>query len=120
MSLPPDTTTSRRVWYILVDSRGDPYKGIEVTSVSLSSDTIVDDFKTVVKSRNTNDIGFISAAKLKIYKSVEDFKRGGDSIEPFSTLDNYGTDGKENALAVVVREDGMSSSFRQLKLLNPF
>ena len=61
-------TNSSAYWFLLVDSDGQPVKGSNFTSISGSSITIVDEFRSEVKKTFSNLLSSVDAPEMRVYK----------------------------------------------------
>jgi hypothetical protein len=103
------TASDRSFWYRLFDSQtGQPYKTARASSVFLSPDFVIDQFRKVVKAE-WNEPGYlkdIPAGALTVYKNQEAFEtrnevEGKDEpLDPTESLGALGT--KEHMLIVAV------------------
>ena len=95
------------VWFLILDSTGEPYKGTTASKVSVSSSADVDDFRKAVKAENSNKLSTFDAADLLVYKNKAAFdKRNAqegkqEPLEEDSFINGLGTSKKE-ALVVFV------------------
>ena len=101
------STTS--VWFLLVDSNGEPYKKTSADKVKLSTASDVADFRKAVKTENSRKLSSFDAADLVVYKNKESFEKRNSKVEqerkvPLKSsclLDGLG-ETEEEALIVVV------------------
>ena len=97
------------VWYLLVDSNGQPYEKTSADKVKLSTSSDVADFRKAVKTERSNKLSSFDAADLVVYKNKESFDKRNRRVEqerevPLKSsglLDGLGLT-EEEALIVVV------------------
>jgi hypothetical protein len=95
--------TQRRVWFLLVDEKGEALRGTTTSSVHIPTSYVIDQFRDAVKEkcdRQGDDLKGILASKLVVYASKEDFE-AKNALEEDEEIKNRGT-AKANALVVVV------------------
>lgn len=73
-------TTS--VWYLLVDSNGQPYERTTADVVELPSTTcVIAQFRKAVKTENSRKLSSFDAADLVVYKNKESFEKRTSKVE---------------------------------------
>ena len=87
------------IWFQLVDSDGQPYKGSSVSSVSLPPASVINGFRQVVI--NANPESSLDASQLKIYKNKTAFDGKEEALEDDCLVSGLGLSDKE-ALVVLV------------------
>ena len=105
----PPQKRPRRFWFLLVDHKnGQPYRGTNVSSVSLEPTNLIVDFRDAVKVKNANKLSSIDAAYLDVYKNKAAFEaRSADSrkevpLEGFLPLsDELGSRGQDPLFVAV-------------------
>jgi hypothetical protein len=55
------------IWFQLVDSDGQPYKGSSASSLSLNPSAVVDELRQAAVNKNPNMLTLVDAAQLKVY-----------------------------------------------------
>ena len=102
--------SSTSVWYLLVDSNGQPYKKTSADLVELPSTTcVIAQFRDAVKLKNSPILGGFTSSQLIVYKNKESFEKRNTRVEqerevPLKSsglLDGLGVT-EEEALIVVV------------------
>ena len=102
--------SSTSVWYLLVDSNGQPYEKTSTDLVELPSTTcVIAQFRDAVKLKRPNKLSSFDAADLVVYKNKESFENRNTRVEqerkvPLKSsglLDGLGVT-EEEALIVVV------------------
>ena len=69
------------VWFLLVDSNGQPYKRTSVDKVKISSASDVADFRDAVKLKNSQKLSSFDAADLVVYKNKVSFDKRDSKVE---------------------------------------
>ena len=57
-----------RIWYQLVDASGNAFKNATADKVSVPSDAD----RKAVKAENTNDLAYVDASDLKVFKNKDE------------------------------------------------
>ena len=57
------------IWFLLVDSSGQPYKGTTADYVSLAPGSVIAQFRDAVKAKHSNKLSTFDAADLLVYKN---------------------------------------------------
>ena len=97
------------VWFLLVDSNGQPYKKTSADKVKLPTASDIADFRKAIKTENSQKLSSFDASDLVVYKNKESFDKRDSEVEqerkePLevdSVVDGLGTTMNE-ALIVVV------------------
>jgi hypothetical protein len=98
---------NKLAWFQLVDETGEFYKRTTASSVFISSNTVVDQFRKAVKAENSAILPGITSSQLLVYKNRKAFdKRNAEEgkEEPLKSsipLGNLG-ETEDEALMVVV------------------
>jgi len=113
------------IWFLLVDSSGQPYKKTSAVKVSVSSSADVDDFRDAVKKKGKDDgdaavLTPFKSSQLLVYKNKTAFdKRNAavddgkeEQLDPTESLGFLGS--KEDMLVVVVPSPTISPELDQL------
>ncbi len=61
------------VWFLLLGSDGQAYKGSSASSLSLNPSAVVDELRQAVVTKNPNMLSSVDAAQLKVYESKAAF-----------------------------------------------
>jgi hypothetical protein len=101
------------IWFLLLDSvTGEPYKKTTVSSLLRSSLVVpaVDQFRKTVNAENSAILTGITSSQLLVYKNKDAFvNENRKPLKSSRTLNGLG-ETEENALIVVVPDQGISSS----------
>jgi hypothetical protein len=106
-----------KVWFILVDSNGEPYNGNRESFVFLSDDPTIAEFRSAVcKEYERSELKHISASRLKVYMNKSDLEskeeyKSGNSREILRC-------GADDTLLVVV-PDSITSVPIQVQTIAP-
>ena len=73
--------SSTSVWYLLVDSNGQPYKKTSADLVELPSTCVIAQFRDAVKLKSSNKLSSFDAADLVVYKNKESFEKRDSEVE---------------------------------------
>jgi hypothetical protein len=99
---------SKLVWFQLVDGNGQPYKQTTCAAVSLSPNTVVDQFRDAVKAKydQPDYLKYIPSSTLVVYKNRASFDKrnvdeGKEALRSSYLVDGLG-ESEEEALVVVV------------------
>jgi len=100
--------TNRLIWFLLVDSAGQPYKSATVSAVSLPADSVVDQFRDAVKAKydQASYLKDLPSSALQVYcknqfYDAKNNREEAQSLEEDSSISDRGKSKKE-ALIVVV------------------
>jgi hypothetical protein len=90
------------IWFRLVDTTGQSYKGTSDSSILSSSLAfpVVDQFRDAVKAKHSNKLSSVDAADLIVYKNQTAFDKE-NPLKSSNSLLGLGKD-EENAIIVVV------------------
>jgi hypothetical protein len=108
---------SRLFWFQLVDSAGQPYQEVVVASVSISSTSVVDQFRDAVKHKFADShLRGVPPTALQVYRNKIAFDNRNslaeakqDPMDTEAILTDFG-ESKKDAIYVVVPQ-GMISFF---------
>ena len=89
------------VWFLLVDSKGQPFKGTPVSSLSPTSLSIVDQFRDAVHLKNSSAFIGINSSQLTVYANMLAFQGKESPLEGDSVLSGLGASEKEAIIVVV-------------------
>ena len=89
------------IWFQLVESDGQPYKGSSANSLSLNPSAVVDELRLAVVNKNPNILSSVDASQLKIYKNKTAFDTKEKTLEDDCLVSGLGLSDKE-ALVVLV------------------
>jgi hypothetical protein len=97
------------IWFVLVDSsNGMSYKGTTASSVSLSRDSVVDQFRDAVKEKYADShLKGVAPSDLLVYKNKAAFEQKNadkgkeEPLEEDSLLTGLGTSKKDSLVVVV-------------------
>ena len=89
------------IWFQLVESDGQPYKGSSANSLSLNPSAVVDELRLAVVNKNPNILSSVDASQLKIYKNKTAFDGKEETLEDDCLIYGLGLSDKE-ALVVLV------------------
>ncbi|KAF0708670.1 Aste57867_6263 [Aphanomyces stellatus] len=94
---------NRLVWFILVDGKGQAYKGTTADIVKIPSDSIIAEFRDAVKAKYADShLKGIAPSDLKVYANKDAFDAENPvPLEEDSKIGSYGGS-KKDALLVVV------------------
>ena len=86
------------IWFLLVDSSGQPYKKTSAAKVSVSSSADVDDFRDAVKKKDKDDgdaavLSPFKSSQLTVYKNKTAF---GNRNAPLKEKVLYYTKGRKS------------------------
>ena len=107
------------VWFLLLDSTGEPYKGTTASKVSVSSSADVDDFREAVKAKNSSILTDVASSQLFVYKNKAAFdKRNAqegkqEPLKSSLSLNGLGATDEE-ALIVIVPSSVENSSTKSI------
>ncbi|KAF0693297.1 Aste57867_15724 [Aphanomyces stellatus] len=103
---------NRRVWFVLVDDKGQAYMGMAAHVVNIPSDSVIAEFKDAVKEkcdRQGDDLKGILSFKLHVYANLDELhKENPVPLEEDSAIGTFGLS-KKGALYVVVPSHDESS-----------
>jgi hypothetical protein len=99
----------QRIWFLLFSSNGQILEGTSISSVPLSSDDLIVQFRDAVKAKFADSLlQGIAPANLKVYENRQAFdsrksvdeKEKNEPLHPTRTLHGLGTE--NNALIIEV------------------
>jgi hypothetical protein len=94
--------SSTSVWFLLVDSNGQPYEKTSADKVKLSTSSDVADLRDAVKLKRSNKLSSFDAADLVVYKNNRRVEQEREEpLEVDAVVEGLGTT-KNDALIVVV------------------
>ncbi len=64
--------SSRRVWYCLVDTDGNAFRGAGVDAAMISGDSLVIDLRSMIFAQNSNILREYAPSQLSVYANRED------------------------------------------------
>ena len=92
---------SLELWYILVDSDGQPYEGTSAERVAVSLNADISTLRRTVKNDAPEILGLITASRLKIYKNKDSFDSKEMPLEANSVITGLGAS-MDDALVILV------------------
>ena len=107
--------TSRLVWFTLLDSTGQPYKGSGATaSVLINPSCVIDQFRDAVKVKNSIKLASLDASDLIVYKNHSSFRDKEVPLEEDSLINDLGGSKKDGIIVVVPGQPIQSSNQPQV------
>ena len=73
--------SSTSVWFLLVDSNGQPYKKTSADKVKLPTASDIADFRKAIKTENSQKLSSFDASDLVVYKNKESFDKRDSEVE---------------------------------------
>ena len=90
------------IWFLLVDSQGQPYNKTSSTKVSFTSSPDIADFCDAVRSKYSDShLQGVASSDLKVYKNKTAFDDNEVYLKPSFLIDGLGKT-EENCLIVFV------------------
>jgi hypothetical protein len=89
------------VWFLLLGSGGQEYKGSSASSLSLHLSAVVDELRQAVVTKNRNMLSSVDAAQLRVYKSKAAFMANEEPLAEEVFVSGLGMS-KAEALVVSV------------------
>jgi hypothetical protein len=98
----PTSSAPTFIWFQLIGSDGQPYKGTSATKVYFNSPPDVDQFRDAVKAKyNDSHLKGVASSNLKVYENKSVFLGKEEPLKSSVSLDGVGKT-EEEALIVIV------------------
>ena len=104
------------IWFQLVDSRGQPFRGAKVDFVSIPDTEFVAKFKKVVKSENPNTLSTVDALNLIVYENQQKFNENTE-FKKLSSKIQGGLD-EDDPIIVVVPDQNLNEQVLSIGITN--